>query len=108
MHDPEHDALANMASATERRVDELADDGAELEARVRALEATVAKLREEIKTAAHELRDDSSFMRPLSERIVDHGSDHLLGRAGKALLKWIGVIGVGIIIFLAGKWGIIK
>jgi hypothetical protein len=105
MPDPsDHDALA----ATEQRVDALEGEEAQLEIRVRALEAAVAALRQQIKIAAHELRDDHTFMQPLGAKLVDHGTEHLLSKAGVALIKWLGIICIGIVLFLAGRWGLIK
>jgi hypothetical protein len=97
-----------MASATERRVDDLVDESLELETRVHALEKTVAQLRTEIKAAAHELREDSNFMKPYSQSVANHVADHWIGTAGRALIKYLAIIIVGIVLFLAGRWGILK
>jgi hypothetical protein len=65
-----------------------------------------AELREEIKKAAHELRDDSDFSRPYWTSGADTATDHLFtkasrkvliyiaGAAAAAFLLWLGSLGV--------------
>lgn len=89
-HTPEHDTAEQLAQ------------------RVAVLEAAVAALKSQIKEAAHELRDDHAFMRPYGEALAGHVADHWMSNAGRSVIKWLAAIGVGVLLFLAGRWGVLK
>ena len=87
------------------------NDPDKLEQRVELLERQIEELRRswrsEMKLVAHELRADSDFMKPASEKFVDHAGSHLFDKAARRLL-WVvlGIFGsaaVGLAVLLAGK-----
>ena len=80
--------------------------------RVEALEAQVLALRgsmrDEIKRAAHELRDDSDFSGPYWRSGADHAVDHLFTKASRKLLMYVaGAIAAALLLWL-GSLGIFK
>jgi hypothetical protein len=85
-------------------------DHRDIEERLSTLEQHAvlrSELRTEIKRAAHELRDDSSFARPYWQTGADHISNHWFDKAARRLL-WLvlgilGTAGFALAMFLAGK-----
>lgn len=102
----EGDALAQMMSGMEERIEHLE---AERET-VRDLKREVATLRLELKSmiieAAHDLRDDSNFSVPYWKDGADAVADHWWGKLSKkgmallvgacaiAILIWFGSLGI--------------
>jgi hypothetical protein len=80
-----------------------------IEQRLDALERTAVRrteLRDEIKRAAQELRDDSDFSRPYWQIGADTATEHLVTRASRKLLIWVvGAIGAAALLWL-GSLGV--
>ena len=81
----------------------------DIEHRIAALEAHAvrrADIRDEIKRAAHELRDDSDFAGPYWRSGADHAIDHLSTKAAKRLAMYvIGAVAAALLIWL-GSLGV--
>jgi hypothetical protein len=84
----------------------------ELESRVEALERQLAvlraELRDEIKSAAHELRDTDSFIVPFWKRGTDHATSHFLDRMGRWVLMIVGGAIAGWLLIWLGSTGAFK
>jgi hypothetical protein len=83
------------------------DDIDALRQRVAALESACAAMRAEFKAAAHELRDDSDFMKLSAQSLSDHAVSHWFDKAARKLLWFVlgilGTAGASVVIFLAGR-----
>jgi hypothetical protein len=78
-----------------------------LEQRVAMLEKKydllAGEISDRIKGAAHDLREDDSFMRPAAERFTDHASEHLLTKAGRRVFLWLVAFVGGAALLWAGS-----
>lgn len=92
---------------TPDRADQPDDDLQALKRRVAVLEAACSEMRREFKAAAHELRDDSDFMKLSAQSLSDHAVSHWFDKAARKLLWFVlgvlGTAGVGVVMFLAGR-----
>jgi hypothetical protein len=84
----------NEPAPIERILDGHSDSLGDLQRRVDYLETQVRvmrdEIRDEIKAAAHELRDDSDFSGPYWRSGVGHMSEHMLTRMGRWLVRIVG------------------
>jgi hypothetical protein len=83
------------------------DDIDALRQRVAALESACKEMRAQFKAAAHELRDDSDFMKLSAQSLSDHAVSHWFDKAARKLLWFVlgilGTAGASVVIFLAGR-----
>lgn len=83
-----------------RSDDDLAD-------RVGALERQLDTLREEIQAqivdAAHQLRDDSAFIKPFWKSGAEHMGEHALDKASRKIFLWIATGLIGAFLMWAGS-----
>ena len=98
----------NDPAPLERVLDGHSDALGDLQRRVDHLENQVRVMREEIvdqvKKAAHQLRDDSDFTGPYWRDGVGHVSDHIFTKAGRWLLSIVGYAVGAAALALAAYW----
>lgn len=83
-----------------RENDDLADRVAALE---RQLDTLCTELDERIVAAAHQLRDDSAFIKPFWKSGAEHMGEHALDRAGRKVFLWLATGGAGALLMWAGS-----